>query len=128
MAIAADSSLLTGPPSAADQAVVGGAAASETSITASPVVASTATAIAIANDNDHPRDGHDADDCIQTMTTDDRMDDTEEKEHGMPSSTGIETFTLIGGNGDDVRGYKGDVVAARTVISPTANHSCVLIL
>ena len=102
----------TGPPSATDRAAVGGAAASETSITASAVVASAAIAIAIANDDDHPRDGHEANDPIhQTMTTDDRMDNTEEKEHGVPSSTGIETFTLMGENGDDVRGYEGDAVA-----------------
>ncbi len=64
MAITADSLSLTGPPSAPDRAAVGSAAASETSITASAVVASAAIAIAIANDDDHPRDGHDADDCI----------------------------------------------------------------
>jgi len=115
MAIAADSSSPTGPPSAADRAAVGGAAASETSITASAVVASAAITIAIANNYDYPRDG-----IHQMMTTDDRMDDTEEKEHGGPSSMGIETLTLMGGNGDDVRGYEGDVVAARTVITPTA--------
>ena len=113
MAIAAEPSSPSGPPSAADRAAVGGAAASETSVTASAVVASAAIAIAIADDDDHPCDGHDADDRIQTMTADNRMDDTEEKEHGVPSSTGIEMFTLMGGNGDDVRGYEGDVAAAR---------------
>ncbi len=115
MAIAAEPSSPSSPPSAADRAAVGGAAASETSVTASAVVASApvAIAIAIADDDNNPRDGHDADDCIQMMTTDNRMDDTEEKEHGVPSSTGIEMFTLMGGNGDDVRGYEGDVAAAR---------------
>ncbi len=53
------------------------------------------------------------------MTTDDRTDNAEEKEHGVPSLTGIDMFILMGGNGDDVRGYKGDVVAARTVIALT---------
>jgi hypothetical protein len=64
MAIAAEPSLPSGPPSAADRAAVGGAAASETSVTVSAVVASAAIVIAIADDNDHPRDGHDADDSI----------------------------------------------------------------
>ncbi len=89
----------------------------ETSVPASAVVASApapvAIAIAIADDDDHPRDGHDADDPIQRMTTDNRMDDTEEKEHGVPSSPGIEMFTLMGGNGDNVRQYEGDVAAAQ---------------
>ncbi len=67
MAIAADSSLPTGLPLAADRAAVGGAAASETSVTASAVVASTTIAIAIADDDDHPHNGHDANDCIQTQ-------------------------------------------------------------
>jgi hypothetical protein len=120
MAIAAEPSLPSGPPLAGDRAAVGGAAASETSITASAVVATTAITIAIADDDDHPRDGHNANDRIQTMTMDNRMDDTVEKEHGVPSSTGIEMFKLMRRNGDDVRGYEGDVAAARTVISPTA--------
>jgi hypothetical protein len=68
MAIAAEPSSPSGPPSAADRAAVGGAAASETSVTASAVVASApapvAIAIAIADDDDHPRNGHDADDSI----------------------------------------------------------------
>jgi hypothetical protein len=108
MAIASEPSLPTGLSSAADRAAVGGAATLETSVTASAVVASAAIAIAIAiaiaNDDDHPRDGHYPNDHIQTMTTDDRMDDTEEKERGVPSSTSIEMFTLMGGNGDDVWG------------------------
>jgi hypothetical protein len=37
------------------------------------------------------------------MTTDDRIDESAEKEHA------------------DVRGYEGDVAATRTVISPTMN-------
>ena len=64
MAIAAELSSPSGLPSAADRAAVGGAAASETSVTASAVVASAAIAIAIADDDDHPCDGHDADDSI----------------------------------------------------------------
>jgi hypothetical protein len=117
MAIATEPSSPSSPPSAADRAAVGGAAASETSVTTSAVVASAPTpvaiAIVIADDDDHPGDGHGADDRIQRMTTDNRMDDTEEKEHGVPSLTGIEMFTLMGEIGDDVRRYKGDVVAAR---------------
>ncbi len=115
MAIAAEPSSPSGPPSVADRAAVSGAAASETSVTASAVVASApvAIAIAIADDDDHPRNGHDADNCIQTMTRYNRMDDTEEKEHSVPSSPGIEMFTLMGGNGDDVQGYEGDVAAAQ---------------
>jgi hypothetical protein len=113
MAIAAEPSSPFGPPSAANRAAVGGAAASETSVTASAVVTSAAIAIAIADDDNHPHDGHNVDDPTQTMTTDNRMDNTEEKEHGVPSSMGIEMFTLMGGNGDDVRGYEGDVAAAR---------------
>ncbi len=64
MAIAAEPSLPTGLPSVADRAAIGGAAALETGITASTVVASAATAIAIADDDDHPHDGHDVDDRI----------------------------------------------------------------
>jgi hypothetical protein len=119
MAIAADSSLPTGPPSATDWVAASVAAASKTS-TATAVIASSAVAVAIANDNNNPCDGHGANNRIQIMMTDDRTDDAEEKEHGMPSSKGIETFTLMGGNSDDVWGYKGDVVTARTVIPPTA--------
>jgi hypothetical protein len=120
MAITAEPLSPSSPLSAADRAAVGSAAASETSVTASAVVVSTAIAITIADDNDHPRNGHNANDRIQTMMTDNRMVNTVEKEHGVPSSTGIEMFTLMGGNGDDVWGYKGDVAAAQTVISPTA--------
>ncbi len=78
MAIATEPSSPSGTPSAADRAAVGSAAASETSVTASAVVASAPApvAIAIANDDDHPRDGHDAHDSIQTMTTDDRIDES----------------------------------------------------
>ncbi len=64
MAIAAEPSSPSGPPSAADRVGIGGAAASESSVTASAVVASAPApvAITIANDDDHPRDGHNADD------------------------------------------------------------------
>ena len=48
------------------------------------------------------------------------MDDAEEEEHGVPSSTGMEAFAMMGGNDDNVRGYKGDVAMVWTVISPTA--------
>jgi hypothetical protein len=33
-----------------------------------------------------------------TMMTDDRMDDVEEEEHGMPSLTGMEAFAMMGEN------------------------------
>jgi hypothetical protein len=136
VAIAAEPSSPSGPPSAADWAAVSVAAASETSVTASAVVASAAVAVAVANDDDHPRDGHDVDDCLHdghedvivddgltssrspsavrpvdrgdrrrcpspgSMTTmmDDRTDDAEEEEHGVPSSTGVEAFAMMGGN------------------------------
>ncbi len=55
-----------------------------------------------------------------TIMTDNRMDDVEEEERGVPSSTGVEVFTMMGGNGDNVWGYKGDVAMVQTVISPTA--------
>jgi hypothetical protein len=55
-----------------------------------------------------------------TMMTDNRMDNAEEEEHGMPSLMGVEVFAMMGGNGDNVRGYKGDIATVRTVISPTA--------
>jgi hypothetical protein len=64
MAIAAEPSSPSGPPSAADWAAISIAAASETSITASAVVASTTVAIAVANDDDHPCNGHDVNDCL----------------------------------------------------------------
>ena len=51
MAIAADSSSPTGPPSAADCLAVGVAAASETSVTAAAVVASAPVAVVAAADS-----------------------------------------------------------------------------
>ncbi len=59
MAIAAEPSSPSGPPSAADWAAVSFAAASATSVTAATVIASAAVAVAVAKDNNHPRDGHD---------------------------------------------------------------------
>ena len=53
--------------------------------------------------------------------TDDRTDDAEEEEHGVPSLTDMEAFTMMGGNGDNIRRYKRDVVRVWTVISPTTN-------
>ncbi len=64
MAIAAELSSPSGPPSAADWAANSVATASETSVTASNVDASAAVAVAGANDDDHPRDGHDVDNCL----------------------------------------------------------------
>jgi hypothetical protein len=65
MAIAAELSLPSGPLSAADWAAVSVAAASETSVTASAIVASaTVLAVAVANNNNHPRNGHDVDSCL----------------------------------------------------------------
>ncbi len=64
MAIAAEPSSPSGPPLVADRAAVGGAAASETSVTVSAVVASAVIALAIVDDDNHPRNGHNADDSI----------------------------------------------------------------
>ena len=130
-------SLQSGPPSAADWAAFSVAAASETSVTASAVVAFAAIAVAVANDDDHPRNGHDVGNCLHddghddaivdnsltsshsplvvrpvdrgdrrrcpspgsmTTMTDNRTDDAEEEEHGVPSLTGVEAFTMMGGN------------------------------
>jgi hypothetical protein len=130
MAITAEPSLPSGPPSAAAWAAV-------SSVTASAVVASAAVAVAVANDDDHPHDGHNVDDCLRddghddvivddgltsscspsvvrpvdrgdqrqcpslgsmTTITDDRTDDAEEEEHGVPSSTGMEAFAMMWGN------------------------------
>jgi hypothetical protein len=128
MAIATEPSSPSSPQSAADWAAISVAAASETSVTASAVVASAAIAITVANDNDHPRDGHDINDCLHDghddvfiddgltssrsplvvrpvdrgdqrrcpspglmMTMmDDRTDDADEEEHGVPSLAGVE--------------------------------------
>jgi hypothetical protein len=64
MAIATEPSSPSGPPSAADWAAVSIPAVSEKSVTASAVVASTTVAVAVANNNDHPHDGHDIDNCL----------------------------------------------------------------
>jgi hypothetical protein len=128
MAIAAEPSSQSGPPSAADWAAVSVAAASETSVTASAIIASATVAVAVANDDNHPHDGHNIDDCLHdghddvivddgrtssrspsvvrlvvrsdqrrcpspgSMTTmmDDRTDNVEEEEHGVPSLTGVD--------------------------------------
>jgi hypothetical protein len=126
-----------GPPPAADWAAVSVAAALETSITTSAVIASTAITVAVTNDDHHPRDGQDVDNCLHddghdnvivnngltlscspsvvrpvdhgnrrrcpppglvTTMTDDRTDNAEEEEHGVPSSTGVEAFAMMGGN------------------------------
>jgi hypothetical protein len=71
MAIAAEPSLPSSLPSVADWAAVSVAAALETSITASTVVASAAIAVAVANDDNHPCDGHDVDDCLHDDGHDD---------------------------------------------------------
>jgi hypothetical protein len=137
MAIAAEPSSPSGLLLAADWAAVSLTAASETSITASAVVASPAVAVAVTNDDDHPRNGHNVDDCLlddghddvidnngltsscsplvvrpgdrgnrhrcpslglMTTMTDARTDDSEEEEHGVPSSMGVEAFAMMGGN------------------------------
>ncbi len=64
MAIAAEPSSPSGPPLAADWAAISDAAALETSVTATAVIASAAVAVPVANNNNHPRDGHDVDDCL----------------------------------------------------------------
>jgi hypothetical protein len=71
MAIAAEPSSPSGPLSAADWAAVSVAAASETSVTASAVVASAAVTVAVANDDNHLRDGHDVNDCLHDDGHDD---------------------------------------------------------
>ncbi len=71
MVIAAEPSLPSGPPSAADWAAISIAAASETSITTSTIVASTAVAIAVTNAANHLRDGHDVNDCLHDDGHDD---------------------------------------------------------
>jgi hypothetical protein len=71
MAIAAEPSSPSGPPLAADWAAVSIAAALETSITTSAIVASAAVAVAVANNEDHPQDGHDIDDCLHDDGHDD---------------------------------------------------------
>jgi hypothetical protein len=64
MVIAAEPLPPSVPPSAADWAAAGVAAAPETSVTASAIIASTAIAITVANNDDHPRNGHNVDDCL----------------------------------------------------------------
>ena len=59
------------PPSSADWAAISVAAALETSVTASAIVASAVVAITVANDDDHPQDGHDIDDCLHDDGHDD---------------------------------------------------------
>ena len=56
--------LPSGLSSVADWAAVSVSAASETSITATTVVASTAVIIAVTNNDDHLWDGHVIDDCL----------------------------------------------------------------
>jgi hypothetical protein len=63
MVIATEPSLPSAPPSAADWVAISIAAALESSITAAAVVASAAVTIAITNNNDHPCNGHDVDNC-----------------------------------------------------------------
>jgi hypothetical protein len=136
MAIAAEPSSPSIPPSAADWVAVSVAAALETSVTTSPIVASAAIAVAVANKDYHLHDGHNVDNCLHDehdeviaedgltlspsplvicpvdhgdqrqcpspglmmMMMDDRTDNVEEEEHGMPSSTGVEAFAMMGGN------------------------------
>jgi hypothetical protein len=71
MAIAAELSLPSSPPLATDWAAVSVAAALETSNTTSTIVASAAVALTVANNADHPRDGHDVDDCLHDDGHDD---------------------------------------------------------
>jgi hypothetical protein len=128
MVIAAGPSLPSGPLSAADRAATGSATASETSITASTAVASTVAAVTVANNDNYPRIGHNVNDCIQTTMMDDRTDDAEEEEHRVPSLMGVEAFTMIGGNSDDVWWYEEYILWSIQSYPPLQNHSCVLIL
>jgi hypothetical protein len=128
MAIVAEPMLPSSLPSAADRAAFGGAAALETSVTASAFIASAAVVDAVANDNNQPRDGHGVNDCIQTTMTEDRTDNAEEKKHSVPSLTGIEMFILMGETVTMSGGMKGTSWRSRQSYSPPKHHSCVLIL
>jgi hypothetical protein len=64
MAIAAEPLSPSGLPSAADWAAISIAAALETIVTTSAVVASADVPVAVTNNDDHPCDGHDVDDCL----------------------------------------------------------------
>jgi hypothetical protein len=71
MEIAAEPMSPSGSPSAADWVAISITAVSETSITTSAVVASAAIAIALANNDDHPRNEHDIDNCLHDDGHDD---------------------------------------------------------
>jgi hypothetical protein len=64
MAITTEPSSPSGPPSAADWAVISIAAALETSVTTTAVVAFATVAVTLTNDDDHPRNGHNIDNCL----------------------------------------------------------------
>jgi hypothetical protein len=64
MVIAAELSSPSCPPSAADWAAVSIAAASETSVTASAIVAFATVAVVVTKEDDHPRDGQDVNNCL----------------------------------------------------------------
>jgi hypothetical protein len=73
MAIAAKLLLPSGPPSAADWAAISVAAASETKVDAAAVIAS--AAVAVTNDDDHPCNGHNIDNCLHDEYEDVIVDD-----------------------------------------------------
>jgi hypothetical protein len=73
MAIAAKPSSPSGPPSAADWAAISVAAVLETRVNAPAVIAS--AAVAVTNDDDHPCNGHDVDDCLHDGYEDVIVDD-----------------------------------------------------
>ncbi len=75
MAIAAEPSAPSGPPPAADWAAVSITAASETSVTTSAVVASAAIVLAVTNDDDHPCNRHDVNNCLHDGHNDVIVDD-----------------------------------------------------
>jgi hypothetical protein len=64
MAIAAEPSSPSGPPLATDWVAVSIAAALETSVTASALVASATVTIAVTNEDNHPCNRHDVDNCL----------------------------------------------------------------
>jgi hypothetical protein len=64
MAIAAEPSSPSGLPLAADWVAISIAAALETSVTTSAVVASAAVAVAVAINDNHPHNGHNVDNCL----------------------------------------------------------------
>jgi hypothetical protein len=64
MVIATEPSSPSSPLLAADWVAISVAAALETSVTASAIVAAAAITVAVANKDNHPRDGHNINNCL----------------------------------------------------------------